>query len=328
MKKLTEAGKESLRRLEELRAEVSKAEGKDVGETEFAQRLLPFSGATYRALLDESYSGDIGQMETRCRQAIVDVERFLELRSSMRTRDLVKTQTVLACMEAMERARANTASQNRLVLYLAPTGGGKSELCSAICRRFKAVRLQGRETWRMSYSAFCSDVVRATGDREFQGSARQAEDEMLRVLRQRTYALAIDECNTLGPAAANAIKLILNETPTFVFVSAIPVFWDRLRSRAWSEASQLIRRCVLVVRHEVLTVEDVRPFLRACMTDKDALQHACKTVAGSGSLFGMYDVVVRVCDRLSEEFPDPSKVLARDVDKALLYVRSTLSQPA
>lgn len=326
VKALSTRGREAVAELCALRDRVAEVEGREVSDTEFARRFLPYSETTWLRLRENTYTGATAEMERRSVECIAKIEHWLSRRRRHDGPAFHRTEAVDAVCEAVHQAKTDARTANRLVIYLATTGGGKTELCRHLGRIYGAVQVEGRESWRASYTAGCKDVAIAFGvdpAKARMRNSREAEERMLQCLGDRYGVLCIDEANAWGPQTANMVKMILNQTHWTVFVCAIPELWSRLTDGAWWESSQLVRRAVAVIRKEAITIKEARLFLEPVVRNKELLGAASRELAAAASAFGMFDTCQRVQARLVEEFDAQHEPTLVDVQKAIAYVRST-----
>ncbi len=328
-KKLTQEGRAYVKRLEELREllNASDPDGREMTDTQFAAKYLPYSDSTWIRLRADEYDGNTKEMERRSLAAIIKIEQELEARGVTLHGPLYKTDIVKSVLEHVANAReVGSGCPNRLVVYLAETGGGKTALCRHIAGTWKGHIVEGRESWRASYTSGCRDVAVAAGatkDDKMRNS-REAEEVMLRYLRARRLVLCIDEANSFGPHTCNMVKLILNQSPTVIFLGSIPGLWKKMSQANWFEASQLQRRAVAVIHLDKLTAAEARPFLQSIIADKAVLTDACRRVADSASEFGLFDRVERIARYLADEYTGHGHpVTTESVAKAISITRAT-----
>lgn len=203
-------------------------------------------------------------------------------------------------------------SQNRLIMYLAPTGGGKSALVAELRKQFDCVVCEATEAWRDSYHACCTDVALAAGQTGPWRSKHDVQASMLAALSRGAQVLIVDEGNYFGPQAINMLKLILNRTPSVVVIPAQPVLYDRMISsrKTWAEAAQLARRAHLVIRNERIQPRDLKPFFSKFDMNGEAAP-VLAYVAKQANIFGLYDLVWRTVDQLDAEEDDDALTLDR-----------------
>jgi len=305
-------------RINALKARVVEAEGRDISDSAFARRFLPFSASTLSRIMAGEYGGAKGGNLTRIAEhldtAEADIDGRLDgLRKAAET-DVQFVRTRLASAALASVAKARDSRDRRVVVILAPTGAGKTAIGRYLQQR-GAVYVEGRQSWRSSYKAFCADVAAAAGHplkvRAF--TERDAEARMLHALGIKDGVLYIDEANTLGASTANAIKLIANQTGYTVVIGAIPEMWDKFHAGSQDEVRQVINRCQPVLRHTHLTPGDCKPFLaRAGLPEAD-LAKAVPLVCDAANAFGAIKTVMA----LAADLADLGRPALDDVTKAL-----------
>jgi DNA transposition AAA+ family ATPase len=193
-------------------------------------------------------------------------------------------------------------TQNRLVVFLADTGAGKTTLIEQICCEFEAISLEADETWRTSYYACCSSIAEAAGATGPWRAKHNAQSAMLTALCRRPRVLVVDEGNYFGPEAVNCFKLVLNKSPTVVCIVGQPVLWDRLMSKrsTWCETRQLRRRANLVVRNDRITPAQTAKFFGEFGMN-GSRDEVLRYVTEQANAFGMYDLIWRTVDVLRDD---------------------------
>ena len=291
-------------RLDELKAAVETTEGAAMSEERFAKRFLAFSATTWSKVKSGTYAGSLASVAAKCAAAIESIEAQLPSieGAAKYSQEFVRTQLAKAAIAAINRARAGVESR-RVVVVLAPTGGGKTALAKYLKGK-GAVCVEG-QAWRTSYKAFCSDVARAVG-RNAPSSWQEyrVEEEMVKALSARDGLLFIDEANTMSAACANAVKYIVNRTGYTVVIAAIPSLWDKFLSGNRDEVLQLVNRCQPVIRAERIAEADVSQFLAA--RGLPAKGRFPRDIAAAANAFGGFSTVVSLVNRLAE-IGDPSE---------------------
>jgi hypothetical protein len=309
-----------IERLNELKARIAETEGRDaLSDTDFARRFLPFSSTTWSKLQSGTYGGGYDTIARRLDDAVADVEgRLPNIESAAAARRTFRRTTLARAVLAALSAAREGLDDRRVVVVLAPTGGGKTAIRDYLATR-NAVCVEGRQAWRSSYRAFCLDVARAAG-RKLPATMPEyrIEDEMLGALRAKPRVLFIDEANTMSAKCANAIKSIVNETECCVVIAAIPELWDRFLAGSVQEAAQLVNRCQPILRAPRISAADARLFLG----EKAAgVPGAVAKIAAAANAFGGFRTVQAVnaaleeCDRPGED----------DLDAALAMQRNNLA---
>jgi len=290
---------ERVNRLDELKAAVEKTEGAAMSEERFAKRFLAFSATTWSKVKSGSYAGSLASVAAKCAAAIETIEAQLPSieGAAKYSQEFVRTQLAKATCAAVNKARAGVESR-RVVAVLAPTGHGKSAIAKYLQGK-GAVCVEGRQAWRTSYKAFCSDIARAVG-RNVPTSWQEyrVEEEMVKSLSARDGVLVIDEANTMSAACANAVKYIVNRTGYTVVVAAIPSLWDKFLSGNRDEVLQLVNRCQPVIRAERIAEADVSLFLAARGLPTEG--RFPRDIAAAANAFGGFRTVVSLVNRLAD----------------------------
>ncbi len=303
-----ESRKEQLKilaeRLARLQQSVSEAEKKPISDNDFAKRYLTFSATTLSRIKskDHPYTGNLDNIAEKLSQAEDDIsERLYSVRTAAASADREFIQTKLACATQATIKRARESKGRRVVVLLAPTGAGKTAVGEALAAR-GATYIEGRQSWRKSYKAFCADVAKVAGRpmKTKKYNEHDAEERMLQALRARDIVLYLDEANSLGPESANAIKLIVNQTNTVVAIAAIPERWDKFTKFAPDEFGQLINRCQPILRHTGLSDTDARPFLAHSGLSASDLDKCLATAVAAANEFGAFKTLVDLDDKLKE----------------------------
>lgn len=202
---------------------------------------------------------------------------------------------------------------NRLVLITGNPGTGKSSIlrvlaehkhfrtCTAIC--------EAKETWRNSTNEVVTGILNAipTIDRANKDGEVPAQavigagprlERILEVCQTPKRIIAIDEGHHLGPGGLNIIKTIINQTPSVIVLTAIPVLLTRLTQRAYVEAAQLyanrLAECVPLSGPSPAGV--LAYFSRAGVKAATAKDEAdiSNAVANAATSMGMWNFVRRV----------------------------------
>jgi DNA transposition AAA+ family ATPase len=199
--------------------------------------------------------------------------------------------------------------RNRLVVALAPTGGGKTTLGRQIADTYhgRVLSIEATETWRSSYLKACLDILTAAGAREMPASAARAEGALLRELQARPRILVIDEAHYFGSTTINLVKAILNQTPCSVVLLAIPALWRRMSRTAWEEAEQLRTRCCAMVSGDTVHARDVATYLESripaawAALDTEPRAAIAAAIVGRANSFGLWSTVEAIASELRDD---------------------------
>jgi type II secretory pathway predicted ATPase ExeA len=300
------------------------------GNALFARRYINVSEASWSTLKAGTYAAkDPGPMLERCEAALQMLNDQAERAeaSPMRAK-IIDLSHVRASVSAVKRCYGEP--QNRFVVFLAPSGGGKTTLARKLLETYLggAVLVEATETWRTSYFSAVLAVLEAMGESTDFPNVRAAETHLLDKLTVTPRILVIDEGHYLGPAALNLLKAVLNRTQTRVVLLAIPELFARMQQRGYEEAQQLRRRTFAKIVVPEVTLGDCRLFLAEKMPgycglkadEKRAVELACD----AANKFGRFDTLQRLCDEMDAE-ADAQAATLDDVRAALKRVEALRS---
>lgn len=298
---LTQADKEVLLA---LKAE----QDKEPSAQAFVTRFLSISATQWSKILNaldpaskSNYFDDISAESGRVRldelaEVLTKIPRLREQEERVNSEHIFELADFTLIKSACEHASAKS-SPERLIKYIAPTGGAKTILCYYLQKHCKARIVESRESWKRSYWTFLQDIAAAIGCR-LNGETRPAamEDAILSFALKQKILLAIDEGEFFGTAALNGIKLLLNRTRLVIVLCAIGEAHDRWNKYYPLESGQLDRRTHCILRLNAITHDDAMLFFPAKQFDdrKAALATLCE----AATKFGAYSLLRRVAYRL------------------------------
>jgi hypothetical protein len=290
----------------------------------FARDHLSYSAATWSKIQSLTYN--VKDLESLSIQLAADA-RLLHEEMALSSRGALSTFIDLdhcsAVMKAIKQCRTKQ-NEDRLVVYLAPTGGGKSTLAKQVRKEFSGTLVNAAESWRKNYMAVLKDIALAGGGNAQFRSEHDGEIEVIRLFRARRGVLIIDEGESFGPRTINLIKKILNETPTVVLLCTIEQFYQSWNKAAWVQALQLKRRTHVVIRCPLITPRDVASFIPPTLKfEADAQKACCIHIAAAANQFGKYDFVSRIMTDLADE--GPALIAADDCVKSVAKVQRYFS---
>jgi hypothetical protein len=246
--------------LEALKAE----QDKETTAVEFVRNFLPFGPAKWSKILNAldsdgkkpSYFDEIKDPENlmaELRTLLDEIPLRRAQAERLNSLNVLELSKFRALKVAVDECRSKRTPE-RLVKFLAPTGGGKSMLCNYLARKCGAKVVESREAWKRSYITVLEDVSRALGLRlDGENRPTRIEDRLIEVFSQQNTVLAIDEGEYFGGQAINGIKLLLNKTRLVIVIAAIAEAHDRWNRYYKLEAEQLDRRTHAIV--ELSTIE-------------------------------------------------------------------------
>lgn len=227
-----------------------------------------------------------------------------------------------AVQSAVDEARAKPISDpDRLIVFLADTGGGKTRLCGRLAQDGGAVIIEAREAWKTSYFNCLKDFATALGvDTRNNPTKGEMEEAILRELNKKRAILAVDEGEFFAAQSLNLIKLVLNKTPTVIVICAMPEAYARWNRANWHEARQIRRRTHALVVQEVIHPDEAARFLRKGPASAVAAA-AGPHLAAAANQFGRFDLCKRVATSLRAGHPTAD---LEDVKKAITREQTLL----
>ena len=279
-----------------------------LADVPFAAKHLTISSTVWFRIKSGTYNADPAlafvKLERNLRNYRIEQAQASRLISDRPFHFFAPQQEVVDAVTLCKMKPADDA--NRLVVYLAPTGGGKTALARNLKIQHDGLLVEGRESWRRSYMAALCDIAAVAGVRELETLMTRGEHAietaLLERLNKQRQVLLIDEGEYFGPRTINLCKFMLNQTPTVVVIFAIPQLYDWWQRTAWEQAAQLNRRAEAIVHAGPVTADDVRVFL---LGEKITLgsdsRAAAAELATAANSFGHYDTLLRVLAILRDE---------------------------
>jgi DNA transposition AAA+ family ATPase len=304
-----------------------------LSDAAFSRRWLDCAASTWGRVQSGAYAvADQTQILARFEGALAALEDHAAAGTGAAAAGILPLTSVRAVQAAIRAAA--TEPRDRLVVVLAPTGGGKTSLARAIGEAYhgRAALVEATEPWRKSYLAACEAIAIACGLRDIPSSARAAEATLLAYLEKTPRIILIDEAHYLGPQTANAVKAILNKTSSTIVLLAIPALWSRTRRTAWEEAEQLRSRTCALLQLDAVPRADVDALLAdrlppAAWADHPTLPDRARilqAITDAANRFGLLDTVERIARELRHQLGDHPIPLTPDLTTAALAHVSTL----
>ncbi|NCC52814.1 MAG: hypothetical protein EOM20_16585 [Spartobacteria bacterium] len=291
----------------------------------FHRRYLPRAYSTWHRIQHDGYAGNTSKAIKEYEQALRTLENIRAFAPKIESDEPFYMMPVFeSVVEAVNRAHART-DENRLVVFLAPTGGGKDAMCRHLAKTHNAKIVEGRESWRKSYYAGCADVCNALHVKGPWRSTREVEFDMLAKINGHNHTIVANEGNSFGPQTFNMFKLILNQTSAVVVVCAIPGIFDRMRLKSWYESTQFLRRAVAVISAPEIDPENVRPFM-AELNFGDDRDICAELITIAANTFGRFNMVKRIIENLRDEhsYANGRKVSIDAVETAIAETEAFL----
>jgi len=287
-------------------------EKKGKSDGAFARDHLTYSASAWNRIKSGDYFTKVKDPEA----VIISLSKSLRLMRMEEERlekfaaqQFIKLPDFKAVLKAIAECRQKPLSNpDRIVVYLAPTGGGKSALAHHVVSQYGASLTEARESWKKSYFMPLKDIGTGVGlDMTEIYNPTAAEDLLLPALRKRRHILVIDEGEYFGLEALNLLKFIMNTTPTVILINVIGRAYKKWNQFYPHEASQILRRTHAVIEFSGIRPEDALLFLRCKVTEPD---QCGKLLAAAANTFGAYDFLVRCATELGEEEASLNEVQA------------------
>jgi hypothetical protein len=289
----------------------------DLGDSEFAKKHLTVSATTWYRIRKGDYGANADQafvkLACNLQQYRIESAKTAKLVGGRPWHALPQQQSVI---DAVTSAKLKDESDpDRLVVFLAETGGGKTALGRQLKLRHDGILVEATESWRDSYFAALADIAEVAGvdADDLDAGKHVAERALLRRLNANRRVLIIDEGEYFGPRTINLVKLLLNKTPTVVVILAIPSLYARWQQRAWDESKQINRRAEAIVDGGLVTPDDVRLFVAERFGGAEP--SVCAPIAKAANQFGRFDTVVQIVREIDIE--DGAKLTRDEVEQAI-----------
>jgi len=310
-----------LRDLQQIQAEAGLSDGK------FAAQHLTISASTWSRIQGGVYAADAATAFTtlagNLRVIRIERARGAKLTGGTAFHEIEPHKAVI---NAIVSARLKAATDpERLVVFLAPSGGGKTRLGREITVMFGGYYVEATESWRDSYfSALCA-IGRSVGvnESELLAGRELAEQKVINRFKARRTVLVIDEGEYFGPRTMNLLKMLLNQTETVIVLLAIPALFERWQKKSWEESRQLNRRCEAIVEAGPVIPSDVAQFASKRLTISGPADKVWGVIAKAANEFGHYSMVRRVIEELAR---DGESVSLAAAENAVRIVKKLLNR--
>lgn len=322
VRKLSEEQKGVLAKLEEHFDLLRKEDPAKWSERRMARTFLSFHDSVLSRLRSDTYTGDVDTKIVEIEKAIRDIREYLN--SSRKITPSVRYhlhQAVKDVLNAHSLAK-HSDNENRLIVLLTRSGGGKSALAKYLALEKKATVVEARPSWQNSGFSALQDVCAALGcaKTDYSTCKRDAEQTLKVRLDAYQQTLVFDEAAVaFDSSTAALLKFILNTTPTIVVLAgSLDLHGRMMRSE---QGRQLMRRCIAVVTLEEIVADDIEPILP--WEFGEHRRQALAMVVSAANKFGLFDTVVRVAAYLADDHKAGDRV---GVDEVIAAVKSAVRQ--
>ena len=209
-----------------------------------------------------------------------------------------------ACFKAVEACRAKPQTdQHRLVMYLAPTGGGKSQLCAQARAKHDARVVEARQSWQINYFSCVKDIAVALslgGKIEGVTTPDEIEDKIQEKLREKKITLAIDEGEYFAARTLNLLKLLLNKTNCTILLCVDPEAYEKWTRENRHQARQIRRRTHAIIKLAPIEPATAGEFMGDLEVDKADADGVRVVLAKFANSFGHFDMLCQMVEGLRE----------------------------
>lgn len=152
--------------------------------------------------------------------------------------------------------------EHRLVLVVAPAGGGKTYTARHIAVKYCGHIINATPSWAKSYMHTLRELGRGLGIGGDWRSAGDAERAIIQALTLSPRLIIIDEANHFSRDSLNFLKTILNETRCCLVLLTIPHHLARMAADCREEFPQLLRRSVAIIHIPPVGMDDLTAIQR------------------------------------------------------------------
>lgn len=152
--------------------------------------------------------------------------------------------------------------EHRLVLVVAPAGGGKTYTARYIAAKYSGQIVNATPSWAKSYMHTLRELGRGLGIGGDWRSAGDAERSIIQALALSPRLIIIDEANHFSRDSLNFLKTILNETKCCLVLLTIPNHLASMAADCRDEFPQLLRRSVAIIHIPPVCMDDLTAIQR------------------------------------------------------------------
>jgi len=343
--------------LERLSAEIAAEKSQGF----FASEFTMFDAGKLSRILaainpdrDRSYFDELKTPEAR-EELMGDVKRILDhlpaKRLELQKKDLViKEFSVFRAVYVAVKEARQEVTPERIIKYIAPTGGGKTWLRMYLQAKAKNDWhfnfVESRSTWRPTsrdnrerakrvlLTDLCDAMQLRLGDERSSGCADQLENAILKHCLAAQRILFVDEAEFFSAYALNFFKYLLNRSRLVLVIACTPRAHGKWNQYYPDEADQIARRTRAVVQVSKISTGDVELMFPEnqfadgnIMGDSKFPKSATEYLAEEASLFGHFSFLNRV-GKILENCPGAGrKEIENAVDKALTQMHRQRTKP-
>lgn len=324
--KYNEAQAETVKALIKIQKDIGDERGSPVSDEEFtAKHLRAYSAGAWSKLRRNEYEAQtIAPVFAKLGACLKNLRRMMRLKKrATQGTEFQRLPVHEAVFEAVTQCLSRS-DERRIVVYVAPTGGGKSRLIEELRLAHELSLVRANETWRKSYYYALCGVCRglSTNLDEYKTPSNTlvAREQMLGAMNGLGL-VAIDEGNYFGTHSLNLVKDMVNDTAWTVLLCTTPQGWKDAQRYA-HEFGQLRRRIFSVYEYEPLSADEVGRWLTPL--NLGAIhQQACVAVSDAAREFGAIDMVNRVAEKIADSTGTGHPSMG-DIESAITLVKAEL----
>lgn len=215
----------------------------------------------------------------------------------------VETEDYKALKDAITNAGAKVTarSEERLIVYVAPTRGGKTWMKQKLVEE-KLVNweISGLPSWRRSYTAILlafADMFGVSAVKR--GTAHIIETLVLKKARTMSGVVWLEEVQAICQEGQEFVKNLLNQTTLTIIISLTPRAHQDITELAGDEESQLLSRCEATLKAALVSPA----FITAVAPDLWKKRHQpaqLQAIADAANERGAMSLVREVCQTLAK----------------------------
>lgn len=206
-----------------------------------------------------------------------------------------------AVKAAISRCKAKGVdSEERLVVYVAPTRTGKTWTCDRLMSEgIGTWRVNGTPSWRKNYMAMLRGLSSELRISDRLRSCPLAEGLVLDKLRAQSGVLLIEEIQLLSRDGQSLVKTLLNETPITIVLFMTPGFHRLMLRDAGEDLRQLLGRAEATIIASAVSAAHVEALSEARglawpdSSGPEILAQVARDLGGLSAISRMLSHVVR-----------------------------------
>lgn len=203
-----------------------------------------------------------------------------------------------AITAAIDRAKAKgVSSEERLIIYVAPTRGGKTWTCDRLMSAgIGTWRVSGSPSWRSSYMALLHGLsveLKLPTAR----TCHALEGIVLDYLRNQSGVMLIEEIQMLSRDGKSFLKMLLNETPITLVLCMTPGFHRLMLRDDGEDLKQLLGRAEATILADKITPTHVLALSPSPWPDEEGPQVIANTANDLGGLSAVTRMLAYIARR-------------------------------